>query len=201
MLRNSLTEYCNHHKNESILVLGLGESINLLPITPPLSIGVNDIGRKVTPTYLISVNRPQQYARTDRWPFILNSKARAIFTQNPGDHTQCKVPVVEIKVGLEAGVEIVGSEVPHYRNSPYMAVVLAAYMGANRIGLLGVDFTDNHFWVKDGTHRLNGELEKIDKTYSALHAHLTSRNIEFVNLSPFSKLKSIPKADLSKWLS
>jgi len=200
MLKGFFGDYQNLHENESILVLGLGESINLLPATSVLSIGVNDIGRKHTPTYLLSVNRPGQYARTDRWQFIINSRAAAIFTQSPGDHANAKIPIVEIEVGTEAGVEVVGNQVPHYRNSPYMAVTIAAYMGAKRIGLLGVDFTDNHFWQKDGPHRLNRELEKINTAYGKLAEHLKSRGTYLRNLSPYSRLASIPKAEIMEWL-
>ena len=57
----------------------------------------------------------------------------------------------------------------HYtQNSPYVAVCLAAYMGARRIGLIGVDFTEHHFFATTGKHPLACRLAQIDREYRAL---------------------------------
>ena len=45
-------------------------------------------------------------------------------------------------------MEIEDNRLPHFRNSPYMGVALAGFMGAARIGIIGVDFTENHFGFK-----------------------------------------------------
>ncbi len=87
-------------------------------------------------------------------------------------------------------------QLPHFRNTPYMGVVLAGFFGARRIGLIGADFTDNHFWIQDGQHRLEKELEHINRQYGKLAAHLKMQGTEVVNLSPISKLTSLPRMSL-----
>lgn len=193
----------NHHEGNSILVCGLGESINFL--TPHvfgdeirIIIGCNDIGRKFQPTYLLNVNLKTQYIG-DRFQYIENSEATALFTHLPKEQGAIKIPIVEFQLAEQGGVEVVNGKVPHFWNTPYMGVVLAAYMGASKIGLIGVDFTDGHFWTKDGPHHLVNTLKDIDEGYRRLFVHLRSKGIEFVNLSPVSRLTSIPKADLKTW--
>lgn len=201
-------DFKNRHENESIVVCGLGESLNLLdaqirfcPLGGRIvTIGVNDIGRKFHPWYLLNVNNRNQY-KGDRFTYIENTQAKAIFSHlPPHEQGNAKAPIVKFEIARHAGgVEIVDDKLPHFRNSPYVAVSLAAYMGARRIGLIGVDFTDNHFWIKDGPHRLNSEFGAIDVQYGKLWAHLHGQGIELVNLSPISRLTSIPKVSLNEF--
>lgn len=194
----TFADFKNKHANESIVVCGLGESVTLFKPDKNLTIGVNDIGRLFQPTYLLSVNNRSQY-NGDRFSYIENSQAQALFTHLPNEQGNCKIPIVEFQITRDVGsVEIVNDELPHYRNSPYVAVALAAYMGATRIGLIGVDFTDNHFWVKDGPHRLMREFEQINAQYGKLAAHLSGQGIEVFNLSPISRLTSISKLKLEQ---
>lgn len=91
------------------------------------------------------------------------------------------------------------SFVNHSITSPYIAVILAFYLGAKNIGLLGVDFTDNHFNSKDGKHNLYNRLNVIDNDFSHLRERLSDYGCELVNLSPDSLLKSLPKVDIKEW--
>jgi hypothetical protein len=194
------SEFKNCHAGESMLVVGLGESVNLLDHPGTfVSIGVNDIGRKFHPTYLLNVNNRSQY-KGDRFQFIEGTKARFIFTHNPREQGNAQPPIVTFEVAREVGgVAIEGNKLPHFRNSPYMAVALAGYMGARRIGVIGVDFTDNHFWIKDGPHRLNNEFDRINAQYGKLAQHLSGQGIEVFNLSPISRLTSLAKLTLEQW--
>jgi hypothetical protein len=199
-------EFKNKHAGESILVCGLGESLSAFlaliekrSAYTSTSIGVNDIGRAFTPTYLLNVNNRHQY-RNDRFSYIENTRAKALFTHNPKEQGKAKVPIVTFELTREVGsVKIEGRQLPHFRNSPYMALALAGYMGAKRIGLIGVDFTDNHFWIKDGPHRLQREFDRINAQYGKLAEHLGDQGIEVFNLSPISRLTSIAKLSLSRW--
>jgi len=195
-----LEEFKNRHAGESVVVCGLGESVTALGTQPRFTtIGVNDIGRLFHPTYLLNVNNRSQY-KGDRFQYIENSQAKCLFTHLPGEQGKAKIPIVKIGVTREVGsVEIIDGKLPHFRNSPYMAVALAGYMGARRIGLIGVDFTDNHFWIKDGTHRLVNELDRIDEKYGLLAAHLKTQGAEVFNLSPISRLTTLPKMTLEQW--
>lgn len=196
-----LEDFKNRHANETVLVCGLGESVNLLRHPDRFTtIGVNDIGRAFSPKYLLNVNNKNQY-KGDRFQYIENSRAQYLFTHTPKEQGQAKIPIVTFEIDPRTGgVEIIDGKLPHFRNSPYMAVALAGYMGAKRIGVIGVDFTENHFWIKDGLHRLNGELEAIDKQYGKLAAYLKEKGTEVWNLSPISRLTTLPKASLETWL-
>jgi hypothetical protein len=192
-------DFKNKHVREKIIVCGLGESTTLVDPNGTTTIGVNDIGRLFHPTYLLNVNNRSQY-KGDRYSFIENTKAKYLFTQSPGENVGVRVPIVKFQIDTHAGgVAVVADRLPHFRNSPYMALALAGYMGARRIGILGVDFTDNHFWTQDGPHRLTRELDAIDKQYGKLAAHLRTLGTEVVNLSPISRLTSLPKMTLEQW--
>jgi hypothetical protein len=185
----------NYHLNECLIVCGLGQSLR--SFRPPdgiATIGVNDIGRLFHPTYLLNVNHRSQY-KGDRYSYIENTQAKYLFTQQPRENPGVKIPIVEFEIQKKGGgVEIEDNRLPHFRNSPYMGVALAGFMGAARIGIIGVDFTENHFWLQDGKHRLECELESIDAHYGALAAHLyQSQGTRVFNLSTISRLTSIPR--------
>lgn len=194
-------EFKNYHLNECLVVCGLGESIRSLRLPCQLTtIGVNDIGRLFHPTYLLNVNNRTQY-KGDRFSFIENTQAKYLFTHTPGEQRNVKCPIVKFEIAKKSGgVAMVNNRLPHFRNSPYTAVALAAFMGAAKIGLIGVDFTENHFWLQDGKHRLECELEQINSKYGALAAHLRSQGTRLFNLSPTSRITSLPKITFDELL-
>ena len=182
------------HAGEPVIVCGCGESASLL--TRPedfVTIGVNDIGRLFDPTYLVVVN-PRSQFRGDRFRHVERSRARALFTQL--DLGRVDAPVVRFPLGAYGGTDVTGDTLPHTQNSPYVAVCLAAYMGARRIGLLGVDFTEHHFFARTGRHPLAPRLPQIDREYGALAEALRERGVELVNLSPVSRLTTLARGDL-----
>ncbi len=186
------------HHEVDVVVCGCGESLNeLQDPTPFITIGVNDVGCLFDPTYLVVVN-PRSQFKADRFRFVEQSRAQYLFTQL--DLGRVDPPVVKFTLGKYGGTEIGdGDALPYTQNSPYVAVCLAAYMGARRIGLIGVDFTDHHFFARTGRHPLAGRLQEIDAQYGRLAAALRGRGVELVNLSTRSRLTSLPKADWS-WL-
>jgi hypothetical protein len=183
------------HRGATLVVCGCGAS--LAACKPPdhvITIGVNDVSRLFTPDYLVVVNPRNQFAG-DRFRHVEQSGAEALFTQL--DLGPVRPPVVRFRLGRYGGTGCDDPDVLHYtQNSPYVAVCLAAHMGAARIGLIGVDFTDDHFFGRTGRHPLTGRLERIDKEYGALAQALLARGVELVNLSPVSRLQSLPRADL-----
>ena len=107
-----------------------------------------------------------------------------------------------IAFGVYGGVDFSNPNVLHYtRNSPYVAVCLAIHMGAARIGLIGVDLTNDHFFGATGVHPLAGSLNQIDAEYARLRDACAARGVEVVNLSPISRLTSLPRASLDTFLS
>jgi hypothetical protein len=191
----ALAAYRRKHAGATIVVCGCGES--LPELTQPqrfVTIGVNDVGRLFDPTYLVVVNPRAQFLR-ERFRYVEESNAAALFTQL--DLGRVRPRVVRFKLGRFGGTD--DSDYLHYtQNSPYVAVCLAAYMGAQRIGLIGVDFTNDHFFARTGPHALGARLREIDGQYGRLAAALKQRGIELVNLSRRSRLISLPKADLAR---
>jgi hypothetical protein len=191
----TLSAYGEVHAGQSVIVCGCGPSLNELAGPERfVTIGVNDVGRLFDPTYLVVVN-PRPQFRDGRFQYVERSKAKALFTQL--DLGSVSPPVVRFRLGQYGGTEPGHSETLHYtQNSPYVAVCLAAHMGARRIGLIGVDLTDDHFFGRTGRHPLAGRLGEIDAQYGRLGAALSKRGVELVNLSPISRLTSLPRVGL-----
>ncbi len=197
----SLAAFRDWHRGETIIVCGCGRSLNDLPHPVPcLSIGVNDAGRRFDPTYLVVVNPPQQFSG-DRFRYVAQSRARFLFTQRT-DLGIVRPEIVRFHLGRLGGTDFADDDVLHYaQNSPYVALCLAAHMGAARIGLIGVDFTEHHFFAATGAHPLAGQLTTIDRQYAALGRALQVRGIEVVNLSAHSRLMAFPKVSPADFLS
>ncbi|MFL5386798.1 MAG: methyltransferase domain-containing protein [Longimicrobiaceae bacterium] len=190
---SDLQRFRGVHAGETLVVCGCGASLGGLAEPGRfVTIGVNDVGRLFDPTYLVVVN-PRNQFKGDRFRWVEESKARALFTQL--DLAGVRPPVVRFRLGKYGGTDLrAAGDVLHYaQNSPYVAVCLAAYMGASRIGLIGVDLTDHHFFGATGRHPLAKRLREIDQQYGKLAAALAKGGIELVNLSPVSRLTSLPR--------
>ena len=194
----TLADFHNIHAGSTIVVCGCGESLNEL-IEPErfITIGVNDVGRKFHPNYLVVVNPRDQFSG-DRFTFVENSEAEYLFTQL--DLGLARENVVTFNLGTNGGTDLSDRTTLHYtQNSPYVALCLAVHMGASRIGLIGVDFTDNHFFAPTGTHPLLAHLPVIDQQYAELYAAIKARGIEVVNLSSSSRLTAFPKLPVEEF--
>lgn len=183
-------DFRDFHAGQTILVCGCGRSLQL--VSEPerfITIGVNDVGRMFHPDYLVVLNTQAQF-RGDRFDYVKSSRARAFFThlKLPIDHP-CVVP---FRLGQRGGTEPTAGTLPHTRNSPYLATLLAHYMGARRIGLIGVDFTPDHFWGSTGRHSLDREVRQINREYRRLRQVLAGEGVELVNLSPVSRVTELP---------
>lgn len=187
-----LASFRDRHAGGTIVVCGCGPSLNTLPEPRRwVTIGVNDVGRLFDPSYLVVVNPPSQF-KGDRFRFVAASRAQALFTQL--ELGSVAPPVVRFRLGQYAGTDVGRGETLHYtQNSPYVAVMLAALMGARRIGLIGVDLSDGHFFGGRERHVLAPRLQEIDAQYGRLAAALAQRGIELVNLSAGSRLRSLPR--------
>lgn len=193
--------YHNVHKGKSFIVCGCGSSIkDYSDFTGFIVIGVNDIQRILTPDYLVVVNEYHSFTR-ERWPWVYNTKASVVFTQIPQMPIEKQDRIVRINLGTRGGTNLSDpSRIDFTSNSPYMAVIIAAMMGADKIGLVGVDFTPNHFFAQTGIHRLNSGLGEINAEYSRLGKALLSSGIKIANLSQQSQISSWPKMILSQFL-
>lgn len=194
-----LQDYLHVHRGQDIVVCGCGSSAAGLAAPPSVpTIGVNDIDRLFTPDYLVVVNPPRQF-RGDRFEHVRQSRAQALFTQL--DLGPVAPPVVRFSLGSYGGTDLDGARLHYTQNSPYVAVCLAAHMGARRIGLIGVDFTDHHFFAATGRHVLASRLPTMDREYGALAQALAARGVELVNLSAVSRLQSLPRVPLDDFVN
>jgi hypothetical protein len=195
-----LSSFHNLHQGETIVVCGCGESLNEL--TQPerfVTIGVNDVGRRFQPNYLVVVNPRNQFSG-DRFSYVESSRAEYLFTQlNLG---LSRGNIVKFRLGTYAGTGFSSPDVLHHtQNSPYVALCLAVHMGAKRIGLIGVDFTEHHFFAQTGAHSLTPQLSIIDEQYKRLGEAISARGVEIFNLSRGSRLTAFPKLSLHEFSS
>jgi hypothetical protein len=177
-----LASFKNRHQGETVVICGCGPSLN--EFNQPrrfITIGVNDVGRRFHPNYLVVVDRRRQF-RGKRFYYVENSRAEYLFTQL--DLGRVKPEVVRFRLGKRGGTDFSNPNVLHYsQNSPYVALCLAVHMGAARIGLIGVDFTNNHFYGKTGPHNLSPRIAAVDRNYRILGRALNRRGIKVLNLS------------------
>ena len=188
-------DFKNIHKEQQIIVCGCGISLTDFKNNDDyITIAVNDIGRYITPNYLVILNNRNGF-KGDRWKYVENTGAPVLFTQYRDLPVNDKSKIVGLKLGKYAGTVWNKEEVSYTTNSPYVATIIAAYMGASHIGLIGVDFTQDHFWGKTGEHPLANRFNAINDEYNKLHKALQLKNIDFVNLSKHSRL-TMPKMDI-----
>jgi hypothetical protein len=193
-----LERFVGREAGNCVVVCGCGRSLHELADPGRFTtIGVNDVGRLFDPTYLVVVN-PRSQFQGDRFRHVENSNAQALFTQL--DLGRVRPPVVRFQLGKYAGTDDGGPNSLHYtQNSPYVAVCLAVRMGARRIGLIGVDLTDDHFFARTGRHPLSGRLHQIDREYGALAQACRERGVEIVNLGSTSRLASLPRMSVAEF--
>jgi glycosyltransferase involved in cell wall biosynthesis len=188
--------YRDRHSGAKFVVCGCGGSLSGFEPPPgTVTIGVNDMGRAFDPDYLLVLNGPAQFS-AERFRHIRDSGARAIFSHL--DLGLAPGRVVRFRLGRMGGTDAPPpGRLHHARNSPYAAVHLAVLMGAARIGLIGVDFTDDHFFSATGPHALARSLPRIDAEYAALAGAMEARGILLANLSPISRITSLPRMPIT----
>lgn len=190
----TLADFRDIHKGEQIIVCGIGPSLGALTNIADrgVTIGVNDIGRYFDPTYLVIINRKDSFG-AERWEYIEHSWSKNIFTclHDLDDQSD----IVHFKLSKKTGVDLSADDsLPYTGNSPYVALCLAAFMGASRIGLIGVDFTGHHL------ANTETKMRRIDAEYTALYDALRLRGIVVVNLSAASRLTAFPKISIEGFL-
>lgn len=201
-LGNSLyPNYINKFSGETFIVAGCGSSVNLYEdFSKYYVVGVNDIDRILTPDFLVVVNDHRTFMR-GRWEYVRDSLSPVIFTHldNPGPINRSS-SLAKIKIGSRNSPNLDNlTAVDYTMNSPYMAIIIAYQLGAKKIGMVGVDFTQDHFFANTGSHKLSKHIKNIDQEYLVLRNNLESRGIKVANLSPISLLSSWPKMDLDQF--
>jgi len=191
-------EFKDKHKGQKIMVVGCGTSTGTL--TNPqdyITVGVNDLSRLFHPNYLVVLNDKSSFEH-DRWQWIEGTHCPHIFThiRNLAVKEESRIP---LQLGRYGGTDLNKDAVDYTSNSTYVACIIAAYMGASKIGLLGVDFTLNHFFAQSGEHSLAKKANVINMEYAALKVAMDMKGIEFVNLSQTSKITALPKQTIEEF--
>jgi LPS sulfotransferase NodH len=202
-VQGNFAAFRDMHRGESIVVCGLGKSLNEFERPEQfITIGVNDIARKFSPNYLLVVDKRKRFS-DERWEHIAHSEANCLFTTSDLPVTRpflvrfllrkSDQPVWDNPLGL------------HFLSRPwyssYVATVLAAYMGARRIGLIGVDFTDDHFWQPTGPYPGAKHLPLVENHSRRLNDCLIRKGIKVFNLSSISAIRAFPRLTRDDFVS
>src|ERR1051325_3465733 len=131
----TLSDFRDIHQGSTIVVCGCGESLNEL--TQPdrfTTIGVNDVGRRFDPDYLVVVNPRNQFSG-DRFNYVESSRASYLFTQL--DLGLARENVIKFDLGVRGGtVPPDRPSLPSPHTPPYVAFCWAVHGGGSRIGVI-----------------------------------------------------------------
>jgi hypothetical protein len=194
MLPKKFIDFHNIHKDEKIVVCGCGMS--LLDFkeyhSDFITIGVNDVPALFHPTYLLVTDHPNRF-NDKRKKWINETEAKYLFTCVGGwRHPR----IVQFDLGKKGLAHLdVPDKVDHFLNSPYTAINVAFKLGAKNIAIIGVDFTDGHFYsAKDGPHSLERMRYLSDLKWGYMHIRkeLAKRDVNLYNLSKQSKIDTVP---------
>lgn len=200
MLVKSLSDFIGIHKGSKIVVCGCGTSLSLFKEHSHkwITIGVNDVPAMFDPTYLLVADHHNRFWGK-RKELVMQAKCKNLFVctkgwRHPG--------LVHFELGGTGALYLDHTKkIDHFLNSPYLAVGLAYKMGATNIGLIGVDFTEGHFYnSQDGFHPIikTNSLSKVDSAYSLLKSELLKRGTSLFNLSQTSRL-TLPKITIEEF--
>ena len=201
MLVKKLNEFYNIHSGKKIVVCGCGMS--LLEFKEHhqdfITIGVNDVPALFDPTYLVITDHPVRFSKT-RQDLVNGSNVKAMLTCVKGwRHERMAM--------FQLGKKGVGNLndpnlVDHFLNSPYTAINIAYKMGAREIGIVGVDFSEGHFYSpKDGKHSLArmGYMRDINAGYRMIRRELENNGAKLYNLSQISTVEPVEKISIEEF--
>lgn len=194
-------------KQTKCVILGNGESLlTFKPHDDIFTIGVNDACKFYSPNVLLLIdslvrferrgipNRIEDIRNGNPDYYVIHDAKWELPLENTFQFPFGKyklLPNLESKNIIDIGLD-----------SPYVAMQLAYKMGFKKIAIIGVDYTPNHFYSRDGDHELvkfNKENE-LNRMYGTLHNVLKEKRIETYNLSPTSKITSIPHITLNEFI-
>ena len=198
---HEISAWHDWHAGESIVVCGLGPSVKeFAPYAEYFTtIGVNDIDRHFAPDYLIVVDSFSQFERdrpdrVNRREVIRNTGARAVFSQLQSDALGFE-PKFRVSMDL---IRMNPVNLDHPKaiactnNTPFIGAALAGYMGAKKIGLIGVDLKG---------HAFESSAPQISQDFFALNETIKARNGgEIINLSQISLITSLRRGSLEDLL-
>lgn len=148
-----------------------------------ISIGVNDAWKWGKPTtHLLLANRPHSFS-PQRFQTIINSKPERFYCDK-ADWQQYFPDWIKLRLKPWYG-SFFKENFYYSDTSPFIAICLAANLGAKEIVLWGVDFIDHHMY-NGGNPQTKREIER----YKELITELRAQGIETFLGAPGSALES-----------
>ena len=200
--------------NKKCIVSGTGISANLLKtinINDYFIIGVNDINKlNIHIDILLLVDKKEifltdkkftkEYNMTRVLDIEKTNCTYVVLTDNKWNFDDNKKYLFTLKenINKKKHIDIYEDMLDYGYDSPTVACILAITLGFKNIGIIGVDFTDNHFFATDGEHPLvrNNYLPKINSCYNIINEYCKNNDIKLYNLSQNSKIDTIDKINL-----
>lgn len=184
-----------YRSDKPIIVCGLGTSLSLLAKPNDfITIGVNDIERMFTPTFLLLANVRTEFPKS-RFYFIEHTKAKEVFSCYPVFVDN--IEEVAYRLGDYRKADIDSDKGIDYSVvSTYIATIIAYRLGAKNIGIIGMDLTVNHVFAHSGNYHLEGLSNIVNADFEKLTESLRIKDCNLYNLSPISKVTSIPKISI-----
>lgn len=201
-----LSEYIEKYKVNGgrCLVLGLAPSLNeYLSLNDHrlFEIGVNNIKSVYTPDAVLVCDPASSF----------NGKAMdygdtPFFTPHPEQWPKCR-NIISYGFGgynlLNFDSNFGGDLINTGHTSVYCALILAAYLGYDKLGLVGCDITSpGHCYDTEDKkpHELSFMLGKINKEFGELDSALRQKGIKIYNLSDISAVTAFSKISIKDFI-
>lgn len=158
--------------NETIFVLGLGETLKFFQDFNAPKIGVNDIWSKVKTEMVVCIDRPERF--TSSRLEVIRSCTPQIFFSYLDDWRASKQSSFYWKrkiKGLGKNEIFQGNTIYHSLHSPFVACNIAYLLGAKNIVMYGVDFI-SHSKLKGSS-----TISKIVSDFEWLRDNLSKRGV------------------------
>jgi hypothetical protein len=200
-MNKKLVDFHNIHEGAKIVVCGCGMS--LLDFEPHhkdfITIGVNDVPQLFSPTYNLVTDHPNRF-NSHRQKIVNEGDYKHLFTCVGGwRHPN----IINFDLGAKGAPNLADpTKVDHFLNSPYTGINIAYKLGARQIAIVGVDFTDGHFYSKkDGPHSLSrmNYITDLEWGYDHIKNELKKLGADLYNLSSSSKIESLPKISVEEF--
>ena len=188
--KSVIDEFRDRHTGQDFVVCGLGPSIvSLAPyLAGHLTVGVNDIGKHFTPNYLVIQDYPSAFLR-ERRKTIERTAADCAFLAFDFPNLQAK-HILHVKLKNKGGSDF-GKDgwFSYSTTSVYLATCIAAFLGARRIALAGVDF--------DGLGRAYREsyVECMNRSFLKLRVSFAQQGISLFTMNKSRKFNTLPYVD------
>lgn len=186
---DTVSAYSGTMVGRKAIVYGLGPSTDNVAVRAGkniIRIGVNDIGSRMDVDYLVCVDYPKAFTK-ERLKYIVANPVPMFTHINEWDGLRGNN--IMFGLGLVGGRDIERmmslGKLNYSRTSPFIACVLAAYMGFEHIGLAGVDLTQHH---------LKSRLSEINEHFRQLNDYH-----KIYNLSQESAISSLEKISVEEF--